>query len=378
MGMSSDANLFSPFNLGGFGEIKNRIALASLTRGRSDNGVPTDLMAEHYCQRVSAGLLLAEATGISPTSTGFNRTPYIYSAEHVEGWKKVTQKVHENDGKIALQLWHMGRAVHPDFINGELPVSASAERLEDEHYVPDGSKKTGVTPRPLKVEEMPKIVDEYKLAAKNAIKAGFDGVEIHSANGYLLDQFLQSKTNKRTDEYGGSVEKRFRLLGEVIEGVLEECPADRVGIKLSPNGVFNGMGSEDYVETFSYVLEKVAGYELSYVQVMDGLAFGFHELGDPFTLKMVKNCIEKVQGKERKTAIMGNCGYTKETAEKAITEGDADLISFGRPFIGNPDLVERFKSGAELVQERMEDWYTLPSSDPADDAEGYTTYLPMN
>jgi len=364
------SSLFTPFKFGGIGEIQNRIVLAPMTRCRaSENGVPQEMVSKYYVQRASAGLLTSEGVHISPEAIGFLNCPGIFTQEQINGWKKVTSEVHDNGGKIVIQLWHQGRQSHSDFHNGELPVSASAIPVQgDQIYVQGGIKKPYETPRPLRLDEMPRIVSDYQNAARNAKEAGFDGVELHGANGYLLDQFMQSKSNTRLDFYGGSVENRFRLVGEVIEGVLQEWSPDQVGIRFSPNGVYGDMGSADNVETFSYAIEKVAEYRLGFVDLVDGLAFGFHNLCEPFTLKMAVDIVEKVQGNSRVTAIIGNCGYTKELAEERVKNGEADLIAFGRPFISSPDLVDRFKTGAPLnPAAEMSAWYT-------NTAEGYTSF----
>ena len=269
--------------------------------------------------------------------------------------------MHENDGKIFLQLWHCGRASHSSFHNGQAAVAPSAIKLNGDYiHTPEG-KKEYETPRALSTEELPGIVDEYRQAAVRAKEAGFDGVEVHSANGYLLDEFLQSKTNHRTDAYGGSVENRFRMLGEVVTAVSEVFPSSRVGVRLSPNGVFNDMGSEDYREQFIYAAKQLDSFGLAYLHVMDGLAFGFHELGDPMTLRDFRAVFS--------APLIGNCGYTKETAEEAVSKADADLIAFGRLYISNPDLVHRFRENLELNPEAdMSYWYT-----PAG-AKGYTDF----
>lgn len=260
-----------------------------------------------------------------------------------------------------LQLWHCGRASHSDFQpNNGLPVAPSAIAIDgDGVHTPNG-KQPHETPRALETDEIPGIVEDYRRAAERAKAAGFDGVEIHCANGYLLDEFLQSKTNKRSDRYGGSLAGRFQFIREVVEAVATVWPSDRIGARLSPNGNFNDMGSPDYRETFLYAAEQFNTYGLGYLHVMDGLGFGFHELGEPITLGDMRQVF--------KQSLMGNCGYTQESAETAIASGDADLIAFGRPFISNPDLVDRFTNGWELNPESdPSTWYSFT-------AEGYTDY----
>lgn len=343
-------------------ELRNRIALAPMTRGRSGKSrIPNALMAEYYRQRAAAGLLITEATTISAQGNGWQETPGIYTDEMRDGWIQVTEAVHEKGSKIFLQLWHTGRASHSDFHGGDLPVAPSAIAIANDHiHTPDG-KKPYETPRALERNELPGIVDDYRNAARRAKEAGFDGVEIHSANGYLLDEFLQSKTNHRNDEYGGSVENRYRLLDEVVHAVTEIWPANRVAVRLSPNGGFNDMGSPDYREQFLYVAGQLNRFGLAYLHVMDGLGFGFHELGEPMTLGDFRDVF---QG-----PLMGNVGYTQEKSEQAIEEGSADLIAIGRPFISNPDLVERFEQGVALADDaEMSTWYS-PTG-----AAGYTDF----
>jgi N-ethylmaleimide reductase len=279
----------------------------------------------------------------------------------VEGWKLTTEAVHAQGGRVFLQLWHTGRASHSDFHNGELPISASAIAITgDGIHTPDGQKKDYEVPRALETDEIPGIVEDYRRAAERAKAAGFDGVEIHSANGYLLDQFLQSKTNQRTDQYGGSMENRYRILGEVVEAVTSVFPANRVAVRLAPNGGFNDMGSPDYREQFTYIAQELDKYGLAYLHVMDGTTFGFHELGEPVTLSEFRNVFHG--------PLMGNVGYTQETAEAAIASGNADLIAFGRPYIPNPDLVERFANDWPLTESAdMSTWYS-------NDENGYTDY----
>lgn len=355
----SDSPLLQPFDLHGV-PLKNRVVMAPLTRSRAGKDrVPNDLMAEYYAQRASAGLIISEATTISTQANGWSESPGIYTDEQAERWKPVVRAVHDAGGAFFCQLWHLGRASHPSFHDGEPHVAPSAIKIEGDHiHTPEG-KQPHVTPRALETEEIPGIVADYQRAAERAKEAGFDGVEIHSANGYLLDQFLQSKTNHRTDRYGGSIENRYRLLGEVVSSVAEVFPG-RVGVRLSPNGVFNDMGSPEFRELFTYVAEQLDKHDLAYLHVMDGLAFGFHEHGEPMKLAEFRKVFHG--------PLMGNCGYTQETAEAAIASGDADLISFGRPFLANPDLVERFANGWPLADlPEMSTWY---SHGP----EGYADY----
>ena len=352
----------TPFQLGDLA-LENRVVLAPMTRARAGAERLTNaLMAEYYAQRASAGLLITEATTISPQANGWVASPGIYTDEQGQAWKQVVDAVHAKGTPIFLQLWHCGRASHSDFHGGELPVAPSAVKLEGDGLHTPLGKKEHETPRALSTSELPGIVADYAAAARRALAAGFDGVEIHSANGYLLDQFLQSKTNRREDEYGGSIENRFRLLREVVEAVCDVFPASRVGVRLSPNGVFNDMGSPDYRETVLYAAKQLDAFGLAYLHVLDGLGFGFHELGEPVTLEELR---EVFHG-----PLMGNCGYDSTSAEDAVARGAADLIAFGRPYISNPDLVERLAEGQPLAPEAdPSTWY---SGDLA--ATGYTDY----
>ncbi|MBA3014515.1 MAG: alkene reductase [Proteobacteria bacterium] len=355
--------LFDSLSIGNL-RLKNRIVLAPMTRGRAGiERVPNELMAEYYYQRSSAGLLITEATVVSQQGVGWIDSPGIYTHQMVEGWRKVTEKIKPTHTPIFLQLWHCGRASHSDFHNGELPVSASAVKLNGENIHTPFGRKSYETPRALSVDEIKATVDDFRQAAINAKEAGFSGVEVHGANGYLINQFLDSKTNQRTDQYGGSLENRFRFYKEVLDAVLEVWAPEQVGARISPNGVFNDMGSPDFRETFLYVAQELNKFNLGYLHIMDGLAFGFHEQGEPMTLAEFKPVYQGV--------VIGNCGYTKEMAEQRVAEGNADLIAFGRPFITNPDLPERFQHNWPLnPAEDMSRWYS-PGSD------GYTDYSPF-
>jgi N-ethylmaleimide reductase len=353
--------LFQPFRMHDLA-LRNRIVLSPMTRGRAGIArLPNRIMAEYYTQRSSAGLLISEGVTISEEANGWNESPGIYTDDMVEGWKLTTNAVHEKGGVIFLQLWHTGRASHTSFHGGKPAVAPSGIKInEGEIYTPTGKHPYEV-PRALGTSEIPRVVEDYRQAAERAKKAGFDGVEIHAANGYLIDEFLQSKTNHRTDEYGGSVENRYRFLKEVVEAVTSVWQANRVGVHLSPNGAFNEMGSPDYREQFTFVASQLDSFGLAYLHVIDGLTFGFHKLGEPMTLAEFRQVFFG--------PVVGNCGYTKETAEKATAEGNADLISFGRPFISNPDLVERFRNGWPLAGPApMPDWYS-PTG-----AKGYTDF----
>ena len=365
MSSTRSIGILSPFVLGEM-ELKNRVVMSALTRSRTDNEgkVPNDLNVEYYTQRASAGLIITEGVHISRIADGWVGAPGIYTDAQVEGWKKVVDSVHEAGGKIFCQLWHMGRQTHSDF-HGQTPVGASATPMgaESMAHTKKGSKPYE-TPRALEIEEIAETVKDFGRAAAKAKAAGFDGVELHGANGYLLDQFLQSKVNKRTDMYGGSVENSNRIVMEVIDSVLEVFPKERVGIRVSPNGVFGDVGSPDFREQFDHTIKAIGEKDIAYVCVLDGLGFGFHELGEPHTLKDAKVLLEG-----SKTKLMGNTDYTKETADEAVSSGVADMIAFGRPFITNPDLVERFENGYELSPPSEQGLWWLSIYG----AEGYTT-----
>ncbi len=353
-------HLLSPLDLHGI-PLRNRVVMAPLTRARAgESRVPNDLMQEYYTQRASAGLIISEAVTISEQGFGWVDSPGIYNDEQVEGWKKITTALHAKGTPIFMQLWHCGRASHSGFHNGQPPVSASAVKLNGDTIHSPAGKQPYETPRALETQEVRAVVQDYRRAAERAKEAGFDGIEIHAANGYLIDQFLQSKTNHRTDVYGGSLENRFRFLKEIVEAILTVWPADRVGVRLSPNGVFNDMGSPDFRETFTDAAKRLDAFGLAYLHVVDGLAFGFHEMGTPMQLAEFRALFSGT--------LMGNCGYTAETAESAIASGNADLIAFGRPFLSNPDLVERFTNDWKLnPPAAMEVW-------SSSGAEGYTDF----
>ena len=354
-------HLLSSFNLQDL-SLDNRVVMAPLTRSRAGaKRMPNALMAEYYAQRSGAGLIITEATTISPQANGWLHTPGIYTAEQTEAWKQVVDAVHAQGTPIFLQLWHTGRASHSSFQeHNQLPVAPSAIKIEGDGIHTANGKQPHETPRALETEEIPQIVEDYRVCAANAKQAGFDGVEIHSANGYIIDEFLQSKTNHRTDKYGGSIENRYQFLKEIVEAVLTVWDAGRVGIRLSPNGVYNDMGSPDYRETFTYVIEQLNSYRLGYLHVLDGLAFGFHELGEPMTIAEIRKIYEGT--------LMGNCGYDRHDAQQAIASGNADLIAFGRAYISNPDLVARFANNWELNPDAdVAVWYSF-------DAEGYTDF----
>jgi N-ethylmaleimide reductase len=355
--------LFQPFDLRGL-SLPNRIVMAPLTRSRAGvERIPNGVMAEYYAQRASAGLIVSEATTISEQANGWCESPGIYTDAMEAAWKLVTDAVHAQGGRIFLQLWHMGRASHSAFHEGRPAVAPSPVKINGEGINTPQGKLPYEVPRPLETWEIPAIAADYGRAASRARAAGFDGVEIHAANGYLIDQFLQAKTNHRTDEYGGSIGKRSRFLREVVEAVTAVWPAGRVGVRLSPNGVFNDMGSPNYREQFTDVADMLDRFGLAYLHVVDGLAFGFHGLGEPMTLAEFRQVFHG--------PLIGNCGYDQAAAEAAVSEGLADLIAFGRPFISNPDLVDRFRQGWPLAAPAdVATWYS-PTG-----ARGYSDFPP--
>ncbi|MBL4561146.1 MAG: alkene reductase [Labilibaculum sp.] len=347
--MMNKNTLLTPFTIGKI-ELENRMVMAPMTRNRAGEGnIPTKLMTEYYKQRAGAGLIITEASQISSQGMGYPATPGIYSKEQVEGWKQVTEAVHAKKGKIFIQLWHVGRISHPDFHNGALPVSPSAVRPAGQAFTYEGLKDF-VSPRALETEEVESIVEDYKNAAKNAKDAGFDGIEIHAANGYLIDQFLVDKTNLRTDKYGGSVENRARFLFEVLEAVLQIWDASEVGIRLSPSGLFNDMGDSNPTSIFNYVIDKLNAYDLSYLHLIEPLV-PIDELP-----QMIKD-VGDYYGKQYKGVRMVNGGFTRETGHEAIASKKAELVSFGVPYLANPDLEKRFEQAAELNAANQETFY---------------------
>lgn len=334
------SDLFSPVQMGPY-QLANRIVMAPLTRNRAQaHDVPSALAAEYYAQRSGAGLIIAEATQISPQGKGYAFTPGIYSAEQVEAWKTITAAVHAKGSKIFLQLWHVGRISHPTLQpEGALPVAPSAIKPEGKTFTEAGWL-TMETPRALELAELPAIVEQYRIAAKNAMAAGFDGVEIHAANGYLLDQFLRDKTNQRTDAYGGSIENRARLLLEVTQAITEEIGGERTGIRLSPISPANDCGDSNPQALFTYVVEQLDRFNLVYLHLVEGATGGPREVENGFDLQVLRKLF--------KGTYIANNGYDLALANTVLAQGQADLIAFGRPFIANPDLVERLKLGAPL------------------------------
>lgn len=350
--------LFDSYRLGPL-TLSNRIVMAPLTRNRAAAGnVPTALMSEYYAQRATAGLIVAEATQVVPEGQGYQDTPGIHSAEQVAGWKRVTDAVHAKGGKIFLQLWHVGRVSHVDLQpGGQAPVAPSAIRAKTKTFV-GGTFVDVSEPRALRLDEIPAIVEGYRKGAANAMAAGFDGVEIHGANGYLLDQFLRDGINQRTDAYGGSIENRARLLLEVTEAIVREIGAERTGIRLSPVTPANDAVDSNPQPLFNYVVEQLDRLGLVYIHVIEGSTGGPRD-NLPFDYGALRS---RYRG-----AWIVNNGYDRAMAENAVANGRGDLIAFGRPFISNPDLVERLRSDAPLAQLNRATLY-------GGGAEGYTDY----
>lgn len=344
-------------------ELKNRVIMAPMTRSRADNedNAANELMATYYAQRASAGLIISEGTQISEQAVGYINTPGIHSAEQVAGWKKVTKAVHAEGGKIFAQLWHVGRMSHPDFHGGKLPVAPSPINPNDKAYTPEGFKDT-VTPHELTIPEIKQIVQDFKLAARNAIDAGFDGVEVHASNGYLLHQFFVSTANVRTDEYGGSAKNRARILFEVLDAIKEVVPQHRIGVRLNPSmhGGFGITVNEDTIPTFDYIVEQLNRYSLAYVHLTE--ASSANKDVPHIEPQVAKRYRAKYSGN-----LIINGGFKQETGNQVIADGDADMVAFGVPFIGNPDLVERFAQNAELQQPDPSKFY-------APGPEGYVDY----
>ncbi|MHB1606808.1 MAG: alkene reductase [Leptospirales bacterium] len=338
--MTQSIDLFTPLKIGRIA-LKNRIVMAPMTRNRAEQGnIPAAISATYYGQRASAGLIITEATQVSPRGQGYIFTPGIHSNEQVEGWRRITETVHQKGGVIFLQLWHVGRISHPDFHGGELPVAPSAVAPKGvSTYTPEGLKPIPV-PRALELSEIPGIVDEYRKGAQNALRAGFDGVEIHGANGYLPDQFLNDSTNLRTDRYGGSIENRARLMLEIVEAVTGVWGSDRVGIRLSPGGTFNDMKDATPQETWGYVVRHLSGMKLAYLHLIEpATPEGEHPTPD-LSARFFRPLYPGT--------LMVAGAYSFEKGTKALQNGLADLVAFGRPFLANPDLVHRFRKQSRL------------------------------
>ena len=350
--------LLEQFELGPL-TLSNRVLMAPMTRSRAPEAVPGPLNAEYYAQRASAGLIISEGTQVGVLGQGYPYTPGIHTDQQQAGWRVVTDAVHAEGGRIFAQLWHVGRMGHTS-VHGRTPVAPSAIQPADTIFTPSGMQPVP-TPQALDTAEIPGIVEEFRQAARHARAAGFDGVEIHGANGYLLDQFLQTGTNHRTDAYGGTVANRARLLLEVTEAVAEVWASDRVGVRLSPGGTFNDIHDDDPAETFHYAAKALDDFGLAYLHVVETSQVtppqGLDHVGGPTALSR-----SAFSG-----TIITNGEYTRETAEQALQEGRADLVAFGRPFIANPDLPERFERNAPLNEGDHDTFY-------GGDERGYTDY----
>ncbi|MFG1224223.1 alkene reductase [Xanthobacter wiegelii] len=336
----SATSLFDTFRLGDL-TLPNRIVMAPLTRNRAAAGfVPSELAPQYYSMRADAGLLITEASQISQQGQGYQDTPGIYTDAQVEGWKKVTDAVHAKGGRIFIQLWHVGRVSHTSLQpNGGAPVAPSALTAATKTFVNNGFAETSA-PRALELSEIPGIIEDYRRAAANAIKAGFDGVEVHGANGYLIDQFLKDGANQRTDAYGGSIENRTRFLLEVMDAIIAEIGAARTGLRLSPVSPANGVSESNPQTLFNYVIDELEKRHPVYIHVVEGATGGPRDVAPDFSFEELR--------KRYSGAWMVNNGYDLALANSVLADGKADLVAFGKPFIANPDLVERLRRDASL------------------------------
>ncbi|MFZ2283909.1 MAG: alkene reductase [Lutibacter sp.] len=364
--MENKQALMQPYAKNGL-ELKNRIVMAPMTRSRADNPEfkPTEeLQATYYEQRASAGLIITEGAQVSEMAVGYVNTPGIYTKAQVDGWKKVTERVHAKGGKIFIQLWHVGRVSHPDFHQGELPLAPSAINPNSKSFTPQGFKDT-VRPKAMTIEDIKTTINDYRQAAKNAVEAGFDGVEIHSSNGYLFHQFFNNCSNQRTDNYGGNIENRARFFFEVLDAVKNEIPEQKIGVRFNPS-MHNLQGisvDEETIPTFEYIIKKLNDYQLAYVH-----------LSEPFTdVSEVPFAVTKIAKHFRPLyhgTLMINGGFTQETGNEVIERGEADLVAFGKPFISNPDLAVRFENNLALTEWDQNTFYT-PGK------KGYLDYEPV-
>ncbi len=345
-------------------DLPNRLVMAPMTRSRADNpgNIPTGkLQGEYYSQRASAGLIISEGAHVSEKAVGYINTPGIYSKEQVDGWKEVTKMVHRENGRIFIQLWHVGRMSHPDFHNGELPLAPSEINPNTQSFTAEGLKDT-VTPKSMTIEDIKTTVKDFANAAKNSMEAGFDGVEIHSSNGYLFHQFFNASSNHRTDEYGGNIENRTRILFEVIDAIKEVMPENRIGLRLNPSlhGLFGITLDKETIPTFDYIIEKLNEYDLAYLH-----------LSEPFTdvseVPFAETEIAKRYRPIYNGTIIINGGFDQEKGNAVLKSRDADLVAFGKPYISNPDLAERFEQNLPLTDWNKDTFYT-PGT------EGYLDY----
>lgn len=358
----ADYVLFTPLHLGGDLTLANRIVHAPVTRARSQSDrSPSELNAQYYEQRASAGLIITEATAVSEQGFGWFGAPALYTDSHEAGWRRVVDRVHARGGKIFLQMWHMGRQAHSSFNEQREIVSSSSTRYIDGRTRDAKGERTSYeTARPLTIEEIPAIVEAFRQCAERAKRAGFDGVEIHGAGGYLLDQFLQRGTNQRTDAYGGSTANRARLLLEVVAAVETVLPSYRIGVRLVPNRTFGGMGTEENSDVFEYAMAALASHKLAYLGTLDGDGWGLTTKSRHFSAGEIKQLV--------KGRVLTGFGYDRDSAEAKLRAGEADLVAFARGFMTNPDLVERFRNDKPLRPEPEYKYYY----DAAMGAEGYT------
>ncbi len=361
--MSSTPTLYDALSIGST-TFSNRMVMAPLTRSRAnDRFEPTDLVVTYYAQRASAGLLITEATQVCQQGQGYMATPGIYSDGQVQAWKKVVDAVHAKGGKICLQLWHVGRVSHTYFQpNNDAPVAPSAIRANAKSFIPSGLEDTSM-PRELSIAEIQALVQIYRRAAENAKQVGFDMVEVHGANGYLIDQFLRDKTNQRQDAYGGSIENRSRFLLEIVDAILQVYPAQAVGVRISPSSTFNDIDDSAPFALFSHVATALGQRGLGYLHLIEGMTGGPRDVRPEVDNAALLAAFKSAGG----CATMVNNGYTKEMAESAITSGHADLVAFGVPFLANPDLVSRFRNGYPLNAPDQSTFY-------AGGEKGYTDY----
>ncbi|HEX8905746.1 MAG TPA: alkene reductase [Longimicrobiaceae bacterium] len=354
---SSERNLFTPFQLGPY-ELRNRLVMAPMTRSRAGEGnVVTDLTVEYYRQRSTAGLIVSEGTQVSPRGVGYTHTPGIHGDEQVVAWRKVTEAVHAEGGRIFAQLWHTGRVSHPSFHGGQLPVAPSAIGFQGQVLTYEGMQPY-VTPRALETDEVAGVVAQFAEAAKRAYEAGFDGVELHGANGYLIDQFLRDGSNQRTDRYGGSLNNRVRFLTEVTQAVVDVWGGDRVGVRLSPKVPNNGMSDSDPEATFSYAAYALNPFGLAYLHVVEPVS-GLMAAPGPRVTPALRAIF--------RGPLIANGGYTGEAANEAIARGEADRVSLAVAFLANPDLPRRIREGAPLNQPDRATFY-------GGDERGYVDY----
>jgi N-ethylmaleimide reductase len=352
--------LFTGITLGDY-QLKNRVFMAPLSRGRAvDSGIPNELMAQYYAQRASAGLIIAEATAIDKKGLGWLNAPGIYNDKQQAGWQKIADAVHQKKGRIFLQLWHMGSIVHPDFIDGESPVSSSAVKQQGVLTTPKGRNRKFVVPLALSKAQIEDIVQQFVAAAKRAINAGLDGVEIHAANGFLIDQFTRDGINKRDDEYGGSIDNRLRFMMRVVKAVCAEIGSGKVGIRISPLNNVWGIKDSNPEATFSRAVSQLNNFSLAYLHILENPPES--QKGAETNRYLTPILRQHYQGN-----ILINGGYTKKSANQALINNEAEAVTFGTPFISNPDLVERFNANTELAEPDSSTFYTSG-------AQGYTDY----